>query len=155
MHVSQYNIYIYANFGLCSSDFTSSTQECELPRTGRCKSGNSAKSSVGYLIMSVSLPWLYCNFPHCIYNETKYDIKHHFLSTFSFKHINSRRNVVQEHYNETKYYIISNSIASFHFHFNIKMYRIKTCYMLDLPPSKNLMFNHYRDISASGKCQKD
>ncbi len=28
----------------------------------------------------------YCNFSHCIYNKTKYDIKHHCLFSFSFKH---------------------------------------------------------------------
>ncbi len=69
------------------------------------KSGNSANGTAAYLITSVSSPRLLQS--SSLYLQTKY-IKHHCLFSFSFKHINSRRNVVQGkymHYNETKYYI--------------------------------------------------
>ncbi len=82
-----------------SSDFASSTRECELLRTGGHKSSNSANGTAVYLITSVSSPTLY-------YNTTKYDIKHHCLFLFSCKHINSCKNVFQGtyiHYSENKY----------------------------------------------------
>ncbi len=60
--------------------------------------------TAAYLITSVSLPRLLQS--SSLYLQTKY-IKHHCLFSFSFKHINSCRNLVScnMHYNETKYYI--------------------------------------------------
>ncbi len=90
--VSQYQVRKCRTCILGSSDFASPTQECELPGMGWRKSGSSANGTPAYFIAHLG----YCNFPHCIYNKTKYD-----------KPINSRRNVVQGtyiHYNETKYY---------------------------------------------------
>ncbi len=92
--VSQYQVRKVRTCVLGSSDFASSTQECELLRTGGHKSGNSANGTAVYLITSVSSPKLSTLY----YNTTKYDIKHHCLLLFSCKHINSRKNVVQGTY---------------------------------------------------------
>ncbi len=94
-----------------SSDFASSTRECELPRTGGHKSSNSANGTAAYLITSVSSPTLY-------YNTTKYDIKHHCLFLFSCKHINSRKKLFQGtyiHYSEKTYYIKQRCLFSVSF----------------------------------------
>ncbi len=85
--VSQYQVRKVRTCVLGSSDFASSTRECELPRTGGHKSGNSANGTAVYLITSVSSP------NTVLHNTTKYNIKHHCLSLFSCKHINSRKNV--------------------------------------------------------------
>ncbi len=114
---------IYSNFGLASS----------VVQTLRVRLGCVISSlpylddaslvilqTAAYLIASVSSPrLLQFSSLYCIYNKTKYDIKHHCLFSFSFKHINSRSNVVQGMYITMKRNIISKSIASFNFHFNI------------------------------------
>ncbi len=56
--VSQYQVRKVRTCVLGSSDFTSSTRECELLRTGEHKSGNSANGTAVYLITSVSSPVL-------------------------------------------------------------------------------------------------
>ncbi len=108
---SQYQVRKVRTCVLGSSDFASSTQECELPRTGGHKSGNSANGTAAYLITSVSSPPV-------IYTELQYkEISNTLPLLFSCKHINSRKNVVRGtcmHYSETN--IISNSDASFLFH---------------------------------------
>ncbi len=109
--VSQYQVHKVRTCVLGSSDFASSTRECELPRTGGHKSGNSANGTAVYLITSVSSATLY-------YNTTKYDIKHHCLFLFSCKHINRRKNVFQGtyiHYSENKYYIKQRCLFSVSF----------------------------------------
>ncbi len=80
--VSQYQVCKVRTCVLGSSDFPSSTRECELPRTGELKSGNSANGTAVYLITSVSSPKLSTLY----YNMTNYDIKHHCLYLFSCKH---------------------------------------------------------------------
>ncbi len=99
-HVSSHVIGRFSILG--SSDFASSTQECELPRTGGHKSGNSANGTAAYLITSVSSPPV-------IYTVLQYnEISNTLPLLFSCKHINSRKNVVRGtcmHYSETKYYI--------------------------------------------------
>ncbi len=114
MAVSQYQVRKARTCVLGSSDFASSTRECELPRTGGHKSGNSANGTEAYFITSVSSPKLSTLY----YNTTKYDIKHHCLFLFSCKHINSRKNVVQGmyiHYSENKYYIKEHCLFSVSF----------------------------------------
>ncbi len=112
---------IYSNFGLASS-----VVQTLRVRLGRVISRGWDDASMvilqtaAYLIASVSSPrLLQFSSRYCIYNKTKYDIKHHCLFSFSFKHINSRSNVVQGMYITMKLNIISKSIASFNFHFNI------------------------------------
>ncbi len=100
--VSQYQVRKVRTCILGSSDFASSTQECELLRTGGHKSGNSANGTAAYLITSVSSPPV-------IYTVLQYnEISNKLPLLFSCKHINSRKNVVRGtcmHYSETKYYI--------------------------------------------------
>jgi len=100
--VSQYQVRKVRTCILGSSDFASSTQECELPRTGGHKSGNSANGTAAYLIISVSSPPV-------IYTVLQYnEISNTLPLLFSCKHINSHKNVVRGtcmHYSETKYYI--------------------------------------------------
>ncbi len=142
--VSQYQVRKVRTCILGSSDFTSSTQECELPRTGGHKSGNSANGTAAYLITSVSSPKLSTLY----YNTTKYDIKHHCLFLFTCKHINSRKNVVQGmyiHYSEKKRHDLEEIIDSWDQRLPVRFTQNELY----------LMFNHYRDIRASGRCQKD
>ncbi len=79
--------------------------------------------TAAYLITSVSSPRLLQS--SSLYLQTKY-IKHHRLFSFSFKHINSRINVVQGtyiHYRETKYYI---KHCLFSFSFSLIVMSVKT-----------------------------
>ncbi len=111
LSVSQYQVRKVWTCVLGISDFTSSTRECDLLRTGGHKSGNSANGTAVYLITSVSSPTLY-------YNTMKYDIIHHCLFLFSCKHINSRKNVFQGtyiHYSEKTYYIKQHCLFSVSF----------------------------------------
>ncbi len=124
--VSQYQVRKVRTCVLGSSDFASSTRECELSRTGGHKSGNSANGTAAYLITSVSSPKLSTLY----YNMTKYDIKHH-LFLFSCKRINSRKNVVQGtyilHYSETKYYIKQRCLFSVSFNILIATKKCGSC----------------------------
>ncbi len=54
--VPQYKVRKVRTCVLGSSDFASSTRECELLRTGGHKSGNSENGTAAYLITSVSSP---------------------------------------------------------------------------------------------------
>ncbi len=122
---------MYANFRLASS--VARTSWFRLGSVSSCRWNDTSPvilQTAAYLITSVSSPWLLQS--SSLYLQTKY-IKHYCLFSFSFKHINSRRNVVQGtciHYNETKY--IKHCLFSFTFE-HINNSRIKTKdYLLDL-----------------------
>ncbi len=57
--ISQYQVRKVRTCVLGSSDFAISTRECELPRTGGHKSGNSANGTAVYLITSARLSYLH------------------------------------------------------------------------------------------------
>ncbi len=104
--VSQYQVRKVRTCVLGSSDFTSSTRECELPRMGEHKSGNSANGTAVYLIVSS---------PVLQYDEIRYQTP---LPLFVFMYINSRKNIFQGtyiHYSENKYYIKQRCLFSVSF----------------------------------------